>query len=47
MEVAPRAGHLHVLDASKAALEVAKRNLATAGNVTFHLAGGHAHGCAR
>ena len=38
MEVAPRVAHLHVLDASKEALEVAKRNLANAGNVTFHLA---------
>jgi ubiquinone/menaquinone biosynthesis C-methylase UbiE len=36
--VAPRVGHLHLLDASEAALDVAKRNLARAGNVTFHLA---------
>jgi ubiquinone/menaquinone biosynthesis C-methylase UbiE len=36
--VAPRVGHLHLLDASEAALSVAKRNLAKAGNVTFHLA---------
>jgi ubiquinone/menaquinone biosynthesis C-methylase UbiE len=36
--VAPRIGHLHLLDASEAALSVAKRNLAKAGNVTFHLA---------
>jgi ubiquinone/menaquinone biosynthesis C-methylase UbiE len=36
--VAPRVGHLHLLDASEAALAVAKRNLAKAGNVTFHLA---------
>ena len=33
--VAPRVGHLHLLDASEAALSVAKRNLAKAGNVTF------------
>jgi ubiquinone/menaquinone biosynthesis C-methylase UbiE len=36
--VAPRVGHLHLLDASAAALSVAKRNLAKAGNVSFHLA---------
>jgi len=36
--VAPRVGHLHLLDASEAALGVAKRNLANSGNVTFHLA---------
>ena len=36
--VAPRVSHLHLLDASEAALGVAKRNLAKAGNVTFHLA---------
>ena len=36
--VAPRVGHLHLLDASEAALAVAKHNLAKADNVTFHLA---------
>ncbi len=36
--VAPRVGRLHLLDASRQALEVAKRNLAHAGNVEFHLA---------
>ncbi len=36
--VAPRVGHLHILDASTDALEVAKENLRGAGNVTFHLA---------
>ena len=36
--VAPRVSHLHLLDASKDALAVARQNLATAGNVTFHLA---------
>ena len=36
--VAPRVGRLHLLDASAGALEVAKRNLIGAGNVSFHLA---------
>jgi ubiquinone/menaquinone biosynthesis C-methylase UbiE len=36
--VAPRVGRLHVLDASRGALEVAKANLAGQGNVTFHYA---------
>jgi ubiquinone/menaquinone biosynthesis C-methylase UbiE len=36
--VAGRVGHLHLLDASSAALIVAKDNLARAGNVSFHLA---------
>jgi SAM-dependent methyltransferase len=36
--VAPRVGHLHLLDASKDALAVARQNLADAGNVSFHLA---------
>jgi ubiquinone/menaquinone biosynthesis C-methylase UbiE len=36
--VAPRVSHLHLLDASEAALAVAKRNLVKAGNVSFHLA---------
>jgi ubiquinone/menaquinone biosynthesis C-methylase UbiE len=36
--VAPRVGHLHLLDASKEALAVAERNLASERNVTFHLA---------
>lgn len=34
--VAPRVGHLHLIDASGAALDVARRNLHEAGNVTFH-----------
>jgi SAM-dependent methyltransferase len=36
--VAPRVGHLHLLDASKEALAVAEQNLAGQYNVTFHLA---------
>jgi ubiquinone/menaquinone biosynthesis C-methylase UbiE len=36
--VAPRVGHLHLLDASSDALTVARQNLADAGNVSFHLA---------
>ncbi len=36
--VAPRVGHLHVLDASADALAVAQQNLAYATNVSFHLA---------
>jgi SAM-dependent methyltransferase len=36
--VAPKVGHLHLLDASPDALAVAKSNLARAGNVSFHLA---------
>jgi ubiquinone/menaquinone biosynthesis C-methylase UbiE len=36
--VAPRVGHLHLLDASQDALAVARDNLAQAGNVSFHLA---------
>ena len=36
--VAPSVGHLHLLDASKEALAVARQNLAGAGNVSFHLA---------
>jgi ubiquinone/menaquinone biosynthesis C-methylase UbiE len=36
--VAPRVGHLHLLDASADALAVARQNLADATNVTFHLA---------
>ena len=36
--VAPRAGHLHLLDASPDALAVARRNLADVHNVSFHLA---------
>ncbi len=36
--VAPRVGHLHLLDASSDALDVARQNLATANNVTFHRA---------
>lgn len=34
--VAPRVGHLHLLDASADALNVARTNLAKADNVTFH-----------
>lgn len=37
--VAPRVGRLHAIDPAKDALEVAKRNLATADNAEFHLAG--------
>jgi ubiquinone/menaquinone biosynthesis C-methylase UbiE len=36
--VAPRVGHLHLLDASEDALAVARANLAEAPNVSFHLA---------
>jgi SAM-dependent methyltransferase len=36
--VAPKVGHLHLLDASDEALAVARQNLATASNVSFHLA---------
>jgi len=36
--VAPRVGHLHLLDASGDALAVARQNLAGAPNVSFHLA---------
>lgn len=36
--VAPRVGHLHLLDASVDALAVAKTNLASNPNTTFHLA---------
>jgi ubiquinone/menaquinone biosynthesis C-methylase UbiE len=36
--VAPRVGHLHLLDASADALAVALQNLADANNVSFHLA---------
>ena len=38
MMVAPRVGHLHLLDASSDALAVARENLAGANNVSFHLA---------
>lgn len=34
--VAPLVGHLHCIDASDAALDVARENLAGVGNVTFH-----------
>jgi SAM-dependent methyltransferase len=37
-EVAPRVGHLHLLDVSPEALAVAKCNLAGVENVSFHLA---------
>ncbi len=36
MLVAPRVGELHLVDASEAALAVARRNLDRAGNVRFH-----------
>ena len=36
--VAPRVGHLHLIDASKDALAVARQNLSDASNVSFHLA---------
>jgi SAM-dependent methyltransferase len=36
--VAPRVGHLHLLDASKEALAVARHNLAGFSNVSLHLA---------
>lgn len=36
--LAPRVNHLHLLDASKEALAVARENLAQAENVSFHLA---------
>jgi SAM-dependent methyltransferase len=36
--VAPKIGHLHLLDASADALAVARHNLANAANVSFHLA---------
>jgi SAM-dependent methyltransferase len=36
--VAPKVGHLHLLDASADALAVARANLAEVGNVSFHLA---------
>ena len=38
MLVAPRVGHLHLLDASAEALAVAKQNLAHMRNVSFHAA---------
>lgn len=34
--VAPRVGHLHCIDPAAEALEVARRNLAGQGNVSFH-----------
>jgi ubiquinone/menaquinone biosynthesis C-methylase UbiE len=36
--VAPRVGHLHLVDASRDALEVARANLSGSANVTFHVA---------
>jgi ubiquinone/menaquinone biosynthesis C-methylase UbiE len=36
--VAPRVGHLHLLDVSREVLAVARENLAQANNVSFHLA---------
>jgi ubiquinone/menaquinone biosynthesis C-methylase UbiE len=38
MLVAPRIAHLHLLDASPQALAVARENLKSAGNVSFHAA---------
>lgn len=37
--VAPRVGKLHLIDPSKEALDVAKRNLRNSDNCTFHIAG--------
>lgn len=37
-EVAPRVGHLHLLDAAEDALAVARQNLIEFDNVSFHLA---------
>jgi ubiquinone/menaquinone biosynthesis C-methylase UbiE len=37
MLIAPRVRHLHLLDPSSAALEVAKQNLQSAKNVSYHL----------
>lgn len=37
--VAPKVGKLHAIDPAKDALEVAKRNLSSATNTEFHLAG--------
>jgi SAM-dependent methyltransferase len=34
--VAPRVAHLHLVDASELALDVARKNLASQGNVSFH-----------
>lgn len=34
--VAPRVGHLHAIDAAKAALAVARSNLEGQDNITFH-----------
>lgn len=36
MQVAPRVAHLHLLDVSAEALAVAKQNLSSANNVSFH-----------
>jgi ubiquinone/menaquinone biosynthesis C-methylase UbiE len=36
--VSPRVGHLHVIDPSEAALNVARKNLSARDNITFHLA---------
>ena len=36
--VAPRVGHLHLVDAAAAALDVARRNLAAQANCSFHVA---------
>ncbi len=36
--VAPRVGHLHCIDASPSALAVARRNLSTQKNCTYHIA---------
>src|SRR6266704_3434549 len=37
MLIAPRVAHLHLLDPSAAALDVAKQNLRSAKNVSYHL----------
>ena len=34
--VAPRVGHLHLLDASQEALQIAKNNVSLSGNCSFH-----------
>ena len=34
--VAPRVGHLHLIDASQEALQVAKNNVSLSGNCSFH-----------
>ena len=38
--VAPRVGHLHLVDASQDALQISKNNLSLTGNCSFHHASG-------